>query len=70
MDPTGTPAPVATSFSVEALIDAIKLFAETVIDLAKDVLEVITDNQILWIFLAFSICTIGISVLRRIRRIF
>lgn len=36
----------------------------------KKVIDIVVNNEILWIFLAFSICTIGISLLRRIRRLF
>lgn len=64
---------VPTSFSLEALIAAIEAFVTYLFGSTgpiKMVLDIITGNQILWVFLAFAICTIGISLLRRIRRIF
>lgn len=64
---------VPTTFSVEALIDAIKVFVNYLFGADGPIIKVlnlITQNQILWVFLAFAICTIGISLLRRIRRIF
>lgn len=64
---------VGSSFSIENLIDAIGVFVNYLFGTngpIKMVLDIITQNQILWVFLAFAICTIGISLLRRIRRIF
>lgn len=64
---------VPTTFSLEALIAAIEAFVTYLFGSTgpiKMVLDIITSNQILWVFLAFAICTIGISLLRRIRRIF
>lgn len=64
---------VPTTFSLEALISAIEAFVTYLFGSTgpiKMVLDIITSNQILWVFLAFAICTIGISLLRRIRRIF
>ena len=64
---------VPTAFSLEALIAAIEAFVTYLFGSTgpiKMVLDIITSNQILWVFLAFAICTIGISLLRRIRRIF
>lgn len=34
------------------------------------VLKFITENEILWVFLALAICTLAIGVLARIRKIF
>lgn len=64
---------VANSFSLEALIDAIGVFVTYIFGAngpIKVVLDIVTQNQILWVFLAFGICTIGISVLKRLRSIF
>lgn len=66
--------PVSNTFSIEALIDVIKLFVNYLFDKTdgpiKMLLDIITENQILWVFLGFAICTIGISLLKRIRGIF
>lgn len=65
---------VPTTFSLEALISAIQAFVTYIFDTTngpiKMVLDLVTGNQILWVFLAFGICTIGISLLNRIKRIF
>lgn len=64
---------VPTTFSIEALIEAITVWVTYLFGSngpIKAVLDIVTSNQILWVFLAFSICTIGISLLRRIRRLF
>lgn len=65
---------VPTTFSLEALIAAITAFVNYIFDTTdgpiKMVLDLVTGNQILWVFLAFGICTIGISLLNRIKRIF
>lgn len=65
---------VATTFSVEALIAAMTAFVTYIFDATngpiKMVLDIITGNQILWVFLGFSICTIGVSLLKRLRGIF
>lgn len=65
---------VPTTFSLEALIAAIQAFVTYLFDTTngpiKMVLDLVTGNQILWVFLAFGICTIGISLLNRIKRIF
>lgn len=65
---------VPTTFSLEALIAAIQAFVTYLFDTTngpiKMVIDLVTGNQILWVFLAFGICTIGISLLNRIKRIF
>ena len=65
---------VASTFSIEALIAAMDAFVTYIFDATdgpiKMVLDIITGNQILWVFLGFSICTIGVSLLKRIRSIF
>ena len=64
---------VSNTFSVEALIDAIGKFVTYIFGSngpIKVVIDIVTQNQILWVFLAFGICTIGISILRRLRSIF
>ena len=64
---------VPTAFSIEALIEAIGAFVTYIFGSTgpvKVVLDLVTQNQILWVFLAFGICTIGISILRRLRSIF
>lgn len=65
-------SPDAT-FSLANLITAIRVWVEYLFSSdgpISSVIKVVTDNQILWVFLAFSICTIGISLLRRLRRLF
>lgn len=64
---------VGTTFSLENLIAAIGAFVTYIFGAdgpVVTVLDVVTQNQILWVFLAFGICTIGISILRRLRSIF
>lgn len=64
---------VATTFSLESLIAAVTAWVTYLFSSdgpIKAVIDIVVNNQILWIFLAFSICTIGISLLRRIRRLF
>lgn len=61
------------SFSLANLITAIRVWVEYLFSSdgpIKAVIDIVTGNQILWIFLAFGICTIGISLLRRLRRLF
>lgn len=65
--------PLGDSFSIENLIAAIGQFVTYIFGSdgpVLKVLDVVTENQILWVFLAFGICTIGINVLRRLRSIF
>ena len=64
---------VGNTFTVEALIDAIGVFVTYIFGAdgpIMKVLSIVTTNQILWVFLAFGICTIGINVLKRLRSIF
>lgn len=63
----------ANTFSLANLISAVQqwvtyLFGDT--GPIKMVIDLVVENEILWVFLAFSICTIGISLLRRMRRLF
>lgn len=64
---------VGTTFNLENLIAAVTAWVTYLFSSdgpIKAVIDIVTSNQILWVFLAFSICTIGISLLRRIRRLF
>lgn len=65
---------VATSFSLEALLDAMSAFVGWLFDASTGavgtVLTFITSHQILWVFLALALCTLAIGVLARIRKIF
>lgn len=64
---------VGLSFNLENLIAAVTAWVTYLFSSdgpIKAVIDIVTANQILWVFLAFSICTIGISLLRRIRRLF
>lgn len=66
LDPNAT-------FSLANLITAIRVWVEYLFSSTgpiKSVITIVTENQILWMFLAFGICTIGISLLRRLRRLF
>lgn len=67
-------APISGTFNVEALIQVMTAFVNYIFDPddgpIKMVLDLITGNQILWVFLGFAICTIGVSLLKRIRGIF
>ena len=36
----------------------------------KTVIDFVVDNPFLWVFIGLSICTIGIGVLRKLRRMF
>lgn len=69
----GVLSAVPTTFSLEALIAAVTAWVTYLFSAdgpIKAVIDIVTANQILWVFLAFGICTIGISLLRRIRRLF
>lgn len=64
---------VGNTFSITELINAITLFVNYIFGTDGPVLKVlniVTQNQILWVFLGFAICTIGINVLKRLRSIF
>lgn len=64
---------VGNTFSITELINAITLFVNYIFGQdgpIMKVLNIVTSNQILWVFLAFGICTIGINVLKRLRSIF
>lgn len=64
---------VGNTFSIQDLISAITLFVNYIFGADGPIMKVInivTTNQILWVFLAFGICTIGINVLKRLRSIF
>lgn len=65
---------VATNtFSLANLISAVQQWVTYLFGTngpIKAVIDLVVDNEILWVFLAFSICTIGISLLRRMRRLF
>lgn len=64
---------VGNTFSIEELINAIGVFVTYIFGAdgpIMKVLGIVTENQILWVFLAFGICTIGINVLKRLRSIF
>lgn len=65
---------VATSFSLEALLSAMSAFVDWLFNASTGavatVLNFITSNQILWVFLALALCTLAIGVLARIRKIF
>lgn len=36
----------------------------------QTVIDFVVDNPFLWVFIGLSICTIGIGVLRKLRRMF
>lgn len=67
---------ITQDFSIENLIAVAKAFVEWIFDTKANngpiacVLDLVTHNQILWVFLGFSICTIGVSLLKRVRSIF
>lgn len=67
---------IGSDFSIENLIAVAKQFVGWIFDTKANngavatVLDCVTTNQILWVFLGFSICTIGINLLKRIRSIF
>lgn len=66
--------PATTTFTIDNLITAIGKFVTYIFTGAsspvKVVLDLVVQNEILWVFIAFGICTIGISVLKRLRSIF
>ena len=63
----------ANTSILQAILDNISAWLEWLFKSdgpVKTVIDFVVENPFLWVFIGLSICTIGIGVLRKLRRMF